>query len=66
VQFVAPSSTTCVSVQVDLHVSKKSSIDRYWLQRSIYCAKAAPKGPPFLMSKNNPSTNYLFISPSSF
>ena len=39
VQFVAPSFTTCVSVQVDLRVLKKSSINKNWFQTSICCAE---------------------------
>jgi hypothetical protein len=39
-----------VSVQVDLHVSKRSSTDKYWFQTVfVVQKKAAPKGPPFLM-----------------
>ena len=30
---------TCVSVQVDLRVLKKSSINKYWFQTSICCAE---------------------------
>jgi hypothetical protein len=54
VQFVAPSSTTCVSVQVDLRVLRKSSTNKYWFQTSICCAeKGGSERAAFFNARNN-------------